>query len=199
VPRESLQAGALHRHGNGVVADDDPAAHGELRVDPQRPIGSSRLGVDAGDEIGEPGVTDLPRRRRPGSPRVVAGVGDLEHRAADLCGVALIGHPGDGRELVFVGTTSLSSSLTRLLAASSPDAFPHPRTDTPSSETLRRALLIDALGVRWITRRRDRPGRPWLRGRGESSSSPHRVEGPHDAAPSDAGGPPSVRSCFGWR
>ena len=58
----ALQAGAAHQQLHGVVADVDPAAQGELGMDPPAAIGLAGVGVDLADGVGQPGVADRPLR-----------------------------------------------------------------------------------------------------------------------------------------
>jgi hypothetical protein len=77
-------AGALHQHRDSVVADPNPAAKNKLGVHPLGAIIAVRRDMDLADHIGQPGMPDRPRRRRPEPPRIEAGTRDAQHAAGDL-------------------------------------------------------------------------------------------------------------------
>jgi hypothetical protein len=81
-----------------VVADGDTAAQGEVGVDPSAAVGLAGGGMHLVDGVSQLGVTDRPRRRRPAAPGVEAGLGDLQHPAADLHREPLGGPHLDRRE-----------------------------------------------------------------------------------------------------
>jgi hypothetical protein len=116
-----------------VTADGDPAAERELGVHPDAAVGLPRRDVDLGDEVGEPGVAELPLRRRTAAPGVEARLGDLKHPARGLDREALCGYLLDGREPLFWGFASFRSSAARRAILSS-----------VSSCTIRRRALVVA-------------------------------------------------------
>jgi hypothetical protein len=66
------QPGAAHQQLDGAVANDDSATQPQLGVHSARAVGPAGVLVDLDDEIGQPGMADRPRRRRPAVPGVVA-------------------------------------------------------------------------------------------------------------------------------
>ena len=59
------KSGPVHQHRDGVMADPAPASKNELGVDSISAVALIRGRMDLTDHIGQPGMTDAPRRREP--------------------------------------------------------------------------------------------------------------------------------------
>jgi hypothetical protein len=70
-----------HQPGDALLADLDPVARLELRVDPRCAVDLLALEVDLPDPLGEFAIGKLPGARRPALPRVEALTGDPDDTA----------------------------------------------------------------------------------------------------------------------
>ncbi|HVS05823.1 MAG TPA: hypothetical protein VHK65_06610 [Candidatus Dormibacteraeota bacterium] len=60
-PRDALDSRASHQELDGLMADDDPVAEGQISMDASNAVGAAGRAVRLADQFGEPRVTDEAR------------------------------------------------------------------------------------------------------------------------------------------
>jgi hypothetical protein len=117
--RQPGDARLAHHQFDLTVAHGDAPAQRQFGVHPTSSVRAPRGGVDLTDLIGQPGVTDSPRRGWPILPGVVARLRHAQHATGGLHRQVVCGHQLDGRVPPFGSACSLSSSVARRWIATS--------------------------------------------------------------------------------